>query len=336
MNTRQLLALFVLICLAPSAFAQEAKPQKLDMTPTWKKGDRIFLRRVKEKFSVVQGKLVPQSKGVAVVIIEVLEKTDKGSKISWTSQGKSAEAARNPNSPDVNPIMQKLLALTQNARVIFSTDALGRPQKLENSEEIIKFYTDVSTKLEAWMTTKKYPKEMIQGTLQNLTLYTNPQTLPLVALRDPLVYFMRFESITKGEPVVKDVSFPNPTDKTGENPFPAKSSVQLVQVEGDLDYVEYKQTLDQKGANAILLKAMQEEAISMGQPLPTAKQVPAFFLQNIVRMRYNRKTGFPVDMSNVQTNVAGPNGQVSTVGFQMLETKAVKPTSQPTSKPAKK
>ncbi len=326
--------LALLLLFASSLASQTTrKAPRLDMTPHWQSGDRIVLERVKEKYASVNGKLTLQSMGKAEIRIQVLEMTGTGATIEWVSRGLKAQAA---GPPQVARLINRMLDLTKGSRIVFATDVRGRPVALKNTEGVIKFYEGVTRRLSSWMKEQNFPEQQQKATLQQFAIYTNPRTVAFVVLRDPLVYFSRFEGVSQGAPVRRQVTFPNPGDRQGKNPFPAQSSLQLVKRQGPFDFVEFKQVLDQKRARRILLKAMQEEAIATGQPLPDEKQVPAFHLQNLIRMRFNRKTGFPEELTNIQTNVMGPNVQVNTVKFKRLPEKTpMRNTSRPSSAPAK-
>lgn len=325
--------LLLIICAAPLVGAQDVvqdkEPLSVTMGPSWKVGDKIVLTRVKEKFVVQQGKAVPTTRAQSTVKVEVLEKNEKGSVISWTTIGTKVQMA---DQGELNKIVKKLGEITPSVKVVFLTDERGRPLKVRNVKAVNKIYADLSTKIQVWMKDNGISDQMQQAITAQLGNYANPATVDLVALRDPTLYFVRFETLKAGQP--KDEKFDVPMDKNREKNLPAISRTNLAKIEGGLAYIEYKQVLDQKKVGPILLDIMQQQAIANGQPLPTLSQVPHFDLQSEIKLRLNLKTGFPEDLTNVQTKVSGPQGSIDR-SFFFRKPKEMA-TSKPTSQPAKK
>ncbi len=326
---KTLLAAF--LSLTVMANVQGQTPQTISMKPMWKVGDGITLTRIKEKMIVEKGKLVPQTQAKSTVVIKILKKTDKKSIISWTTSGTKVQLRGNP---EVQAVVKKLGELTPTVQITFEANELGQPMKLVNRQEVISFYQNVMLKMKEWMTAQGTNPQLAQGILGQLSLYTNPKSVDFISLRDPLIYFARFDTLTMGKPRTQEVAIPNPGDKDGTHPFPATATTNLVKVDSGLAYIEFTQALNREKASQILLEAMQQEAIAAGQPLPTKESVPAFDLRSQIRMRMNLKTSLPIDLTNMQTKISGPSGQVDRTSF--FRKQSLAPTSKPTSKSTSK
>ncbi|MFT7619399.1 MAG: hypothetical protein ACI97A_003050 [Planctomycetota bacterium] len=321
----------LLASLSPFLGAQESKPVTVTMGPSWSKGDGILLTRIKEKFVLQQGKAIPQTRAESTIKIEVLEKSAKSSTIAWTTIGTNVQMS---GQSEINKVIKKLGELTPDVRVVFTTDERGRPSKIQNVVEVNKIYKDLATNLETWMKANSISPQMQQGILAQLGAFSNPETLGFVALRDPTLYFVRFDPLTLGKPI--EEKFDVPMDQSGQRNLPAISKTNIAKIEGNMAYIEYQQVLDQKKVGPILLDMMQQQAIATGQPLPTLAQVPHFELQSQIAIILNQKTGFPENLSNVQKKISGPQGSVDrTFFFHKKDAPKASPTSKPTSKPTK-
>ena len=304
-----LVVFYVCSCTAGS------KADEVEWHPRWNVGDQFTVELVKERTTAPQGK-AGSNKGRVLLDMAILEKGEDFYIVQCT-YGKYELEGTQKN----NPLVAKMMNISEGLRLRIKTDEDGTPQKLINIDEIVEKSKKAIDLIEEFLKENKLPQAMIDQTLSPArAMYKEPETVERTMLNEMTLFFLFCgTSLEPGNPVEFDESLPNPFP--GE-PLPGKGSILLKDFDKQtgIATVEYRLSVDKEKAAPILFAAMKK--MMPQASIPTNEEMPQLDFSDITFYRIDTKRGWVLSVEHsrdIKTN--GQSQRVQSLSFKTLKDK---------------
>jgi hypothetical protein len=198
---------FYFLLLSTSCFAQINAPDStVQVIAYWDKGQQENYVVSTEKFKV-NGKDTSGIERVRYdVQMTVLDEDDKTYTVEWLYKNITVD------HPD--PLVQRLVNLSRNMRVVFATDELGGFKEVLNHEEILSYITKAAEGLRAEFPNSGPYLEQITKT------YSSKEAIESVSIKDVHQFLLfhggkyKLDEVLKGQTKMPNVFGPEPFDGT--------------------------------------------------------------------------------------------------------------------------
>ena len=253
---KRALPLIAALALAiPPAAAKDA--DSVDLPLDWKVGDKHRIELIKDRERFRGGKK-STSRMVVPIEIEVMRHREDGYTVRWT-YGKATVSG-----PGTNPIVERIVNLSQGMHVDLRTDSLGSVVGVENPAELRSHFKRAGNAMLDWMRGQSLPQEALANFKGILAKMSTPEAVEASALRSPGLFYLAFGgSYRLGDDIVVDDAIANPF---GQAPFPTKARLFLQNIDpkAGTAAVGWKQTFDREKAGP----ALEQTLRALGIPIP--------------------------------------------------------------------
>ena len=290
-----------------------SKAEEIEWHPHWKVGDQFTVELVKERTTDPKEKAV-SNKGRVLLDISIQEK-GKDFFIVHCTYGKYELEGAQKN----NPLVAKMMNLSEGLCLKIKTDEDGMPQELTNVNEIVEKSKKAIDLIEEFLKENKLPQTMIDQIIAPVSaMYKEPQTVEQTMLNEIALFFLLCGAkLELGNPSEFDESLPNPFQ--GE-PLPGKGSILLKDFDKQtgIASIEYRLSVDKEKAAPFLFAAMQKMMPQV--PGPTKEEMPQLDFSDITIYRIDTKKGWALSVEHSRDiKLNGQSGRVQSLSFKTLD-----------------
>ena len=283
--------------------------EEIEWNPKWNVGDQFIVELVKERTT---GKSAAQ-KGRVRLDMSVQEK-GKDFYILHCTYGKFELEGSQKN----NPLLAKMMNLSEGLCLKMKTDEDGMPKELINIDEIIEKSEKAIDLLEEFLKENKLPQTMIDQTIGPIrTIYKKPESVQVAMLNEISLFFLFCGAKLEPEHASEfDESLSNPFQ--GEA-LPGKGTILLKEFDkrSGVAVVEYRLTIDKEKAAPILFASMKK--MMPQAPEPTKEEIPELDIADKTLYRIDTKKGWPLSVEHsrdIKSN--GQSGRIQSLSFKTL------------------
>jgi hypothetical protein len=305
------LCIFAVCAIGVLCAAEEVK-----WHPQWNVGDQFNVELVKERTTGPKEKNA-SNKGRMLLDIIVREK-GKDFYIVHCTYGKfEMEGAQKDN-----PLVVKMLNLSEGICLKIKTDEDGMPQELTNTDEIVKKSLKAIDLLEEFLKDNKLPGATVDQIISPMrTMYKeNPEMVTHVVLNEiaPLFLFCGAK-LELGSPSEFDELLPNPFQ--GE-PLPGKGSILFKDFDKQtgIAAIEYRLSVDKEKAAPLLFAALKK--MDTKASVPADEEIPQIDFSDITHYRIDTKKGWALSVEHSRDiKLDGQTERVQSLLFKTLKDK---------------
>jgi hypothetical protein len=287
--------------------------EEVEWHPQWNVGDQFTVELVKERKTEQKGQ---NTKGRMLLDIIVREK-DKDFYIVHCTYGKFELEGAQKN----NPLVVKMMNLSEGVCLKIKTDEDGMPQELTNVDEIIETLQKAIDLLEEFLKENKLTQVISNQYLSNMrTMYNETEMVKQIMLNEVgLLFLFCGAQLEPGSPSEFDELLPNPFQ--GE-PLPGKGSILLKDFDKQtgIATVEYGLSIDKEKAIPRLIAAI--EKMNPNAPFPANEEMSQIDFSDITHYRIDTKKGWALSVKHSRNmKVDGQTARVQSQSFKTLKDK---------------
>jgi hypothetical protein len=262
--------------------------ENVEWTPRWSVGDQFTVELVKER---KDGKAAA-NKGRVLLDVSIQEK-GKDFYILHCTYGKYEMEGIQRNN---NPLVDKMMNLSEGLCLKIKTDEDGLPQELINIDEIIEQSGKSLDILEDFLKKNKLPQTMIDPMR---AMYKKPEFVQSTLLGEIMPFFLFCGAKLELSNVVEfDDLLPNPFQGEG---LPGKGTILLKEYDKQtgIAVVESRLTLDTDKALPTLFESMKK-MLPQSAPGPTKEEMPQLDMSDRTLYRIDTKKGWALSVEAVR------------------------------------
>jgi hypothetical protein len=298
------------ICFGFCVFGADST--EVEWKPNWKVGDQFTVEMVKERMT---GKTTA-NKGHVFLDMLVQEKGENFYILHCTYGKFELEGSQKDN-----PLVVKMMNLSEGLCLKIKTDEDGLPQELINANEIVEKSKKSIDLVEEFMKDNKLPQAMIEQIISPVrAMYEKPETVKRTVLNEISLFFLFCSAKLESDKVSEfDESLPNPFQ--GES-LPAKGTILLKEFDKQtgIAAIEYCLTIDKKKAAPILFASMKKMMPQV--PDPTKEKMPQLDIADKTLYRIDTKKGWSVSVEHSRNiKMTGQVEHIQNLRFKTIKGK---------------
>jgi hypothetical protein len=298
--------LFILFFfLSPIVWGQN---EVTDSTTTiigyWEKGDKVRFAFTQATEKYRNGVIYAKNSSNCFIDLTILEATETSYTINWKySDIKLKEQ-------DSNPLLPKLIKLTEGLDIQYKTDEMGAFKELLNWQEVRTFVSNLLDKMRNEAKVKQIEPELEQMK----KIFSTKESMEEVIIKDIQVFHSLYGGMYKlKEKLSVDTQLPN---ILGGEPFPATLSVEMTSLKPEENYC--KITINQTVDKVKSTKIINDWLIKINPDKAKNAKMPNISVDDFNIYEFDLKSGWITYLINKRTGIADNEKKVESIEFKKL------------------
>ena len=288
--------------------------EEIEWKPRWNAGDRFTVELVKER---KDGNAVA-NKG-RVLLDMLIQEKGRDFYILHCTYGKFELDGILDEVQNNNPLVAKMMNLSEGLCLKIKTDEDGMPQELINIGEIVEQSEKALDLLENFLKESKTPEVLSDQFFASMReIYKKPELVQRTFLGEITLFFLFCgATLELGNVLEFDDLLPNPFQ--GEA-LPGKGTILLKEFDKQtgIAVVEYRLTIDTKKALPILFESMKK-MFPQSAPVPTEEEMPQLDLSDRTLYKIDTKQGWALSVEHSRAiKLNGQTMRVQSLSFTTI------------------